>query len=202
MRDLISVIIPVYKVEKYLCRCVDSVLEQTYTNMEIILVDDGSPDNCPVMCDEYARQDSRVKVIHQENAGLSGARNAGIDMAQGQWLAFVDSDDYLAADFLERLYQACVDTGSSLSVCRWEYVRGETIPEHGTGETRVYTGREMLANLYVPDGAYFVVAWNKLYRKEWIEDHIAYIFTIIVILIVVVFIKNTVQNIRREVNEE
>ena len=124
MHDLISVIIPVYKVEKYLCRCVDSVLEQTYTNMEIILVDDGSPDNCPVMCDEYARQDSRVKVIHQENAGLSGARNAGIDMAQGQWLAFVDSDDYLAADFLERLYQACVDTGSSLSVCRWEYVRG------------------------------------------------------------------------------
>ena len=170
MRDLISVIIPVYKVEKYLCRCVDSVLEQTYTNMEIILVDDGSPDNCPVMCDEYARQDSRVKVIHQENAGLSGARNAGIDMAQGQWLAFVDSDDYLAAGFLERLYQACVDTGSSLSVCRWEYVRGETIPEHGTGETRVYTGREMLANLYVPDGAYFVVAWNKLYRKELFED--------------------------------
>ena len=170
MHDLISVIIPVYKVEKYLCRCVDSVLEQTYTNMEIILVDDGSPDNCPVMCDEYARQDSRVKVIHQENAGLSGARNAGIDMAQGQWLAFVDSDDYLAADFLERLYQACVDTGSSLSVCRWEYVRGERIPEHGTGETRVYTGREMLANLYVPDGAYFVVAWNKLYRKELFED--------------------------------
>ena len=170
MHDLISVIIPVYKVEKYLCRCVDSVLEQTYTNMEIILVDDGSPDNCPVMCDEYARQDSRVKVIHQENAGLSGARNAGIDMAQGQWLAFVDSDDYLAADFLERLYQACMDTGSSLSVCRWEYVRGETIPEHGTGETRVYTGREMLANLYVPDGAYFVVAWNKLYRKELFED--------------------------------
>lgn len=90
MHDLISVIIPVYKVEKYLCRCVDSVLEQTYTNMEIILVDDGSPDNCPVMCDEYARQDSRVKVIHQENAGLSGARNAGIDMAQGSVAAFVD----------------------------------------------------------------------------------------------------------------
>ena len=170
MLDLISVIIAVYKVEKYLCRCVDSVLEQTYTNMEIILVDDGSPDNCPVMCDEYARQDSRVKVIHQENAGLSGARNAGIDMAQGQWLAFVDSDDYLAADFLERLYQACVDTGSSLSVCRWEYVLGEKIPEIGSGETRVYTGREMLANLYVPDGAYFVVAWNKLYRKELFED--------------------------------
>lgn len=166
MRDLISVIIPVYKVEEYLCRCVDSVLDQTYRNTEIILVDDGSPDGCPAICDEYAKQDARVRVIHQENAGLSGARNAGIDVAKGQWLAFVDSDDYLAEDFLESLYKACVDTDSDMSVCRWEYVRGERIPEHGTGETRVYTGREMLANLYIPDGAYFVVAWNKLYRRE------------------------------------
>lgn len=166
MNELISVIIPVYKVEEYLCRCVDSVLAQTYKNTEIILVDDGSPDRCPDICDEYAGQDSRVRVIHQENAGLSGARNAGIEAAQGQWLAFVDSDDYLAEDFLLRLYEACVSTGSDMSVCRWEYVRGERISEQGTGKTTVYTGREMLANLYIPDGAYFVVAWNKLYRKE------------------------------------
>ena len=170
MNDLISVIIPVYKVEEYLCRCVDSVLAQTYGNLEIILVDDGSPDGCPAMCDAYAGQDARIRVIHQENAGLSGARNAGIDAARGQWLAFVDSDDYLAPDFLERLLEACERTGSDLSVCRWEYVRGEKIPEHGTGETRVYTGREMLANLYLPDGAYFVVAWNKLYRRELFEE--------------------------------
>ncbi len=134
MSDLISVIIPVYKVEKYLCRCVDSVLDQTYRNMEMILVDDGSPDGCPAICDEYARQDDRVRVIHQENAGLSGARNAGIDAARGQWLAFVDSDDYLAADFLERLYRGLCEYGQRLSVCRWEYVRGERIPERGTGE--------------------------------------------------------------------
>lgn len=170
MHDLISVIIPVYNVEEYLCRCVDSVLDQTYRNTEILLVDDGSPDNCPAICDEYARQDARVRVLHQENKGLSGARNAGIDVAKGQWLAFVDSDDYLAPDFLERLLDACERTGSDLSVCRWEYVRGEKIPEHGTGETRVYTGREMLANLYLPDGAYFVVAWNKLYRRELFEE--------------------------------
>lgn len=170
MHDLISVIIPVYNVEEYLCRCVDSVLDQTYRNTEILLVDDGSPDNCPAICDEYARQDARVRVLHQENKGLSGARNAGIDVAKGQWLAFVDSDDYLAPDFLERLLEACERTGSDLSVCRWEYVRGEKIPEHGTGETRVYTGREMLANLYLPDGAYFVVAWNKLYRRELFEE--------------------------------
>ena len=127
MNDLISVIIPVYKVEEYLCRCVDSVLAQTYGNLEIILVDDGSPDGCPAMCDAYAGQDARIRVIHQENAGLSGARNAGIDAARGQWLAFVDSDDYLAPDFLECLYRACVDTGSELSVCRWIYVRGEAV---------------------------------------------------------------------------
>ena len=118
MHDLISVIIPVYNVEEYLCRCVDSVLDQTYRNTEILLVDDGSPDNCPAICDEYARQDARVRVLHQENKGLSGARNAGIDVAKGQWLAFVDSDDYLAPDFLERLLEACERTGSDLSVCR------------------------------------------------------------------------------------
>ncbi|HIT66103.1 MAG TPA: glycosyltransferase family 2 protein [Candidatus Merdisoma merdipullorum] len=170
MRELISVIIPVYRVEEYLSRCVDSVLAQTYENMEVILVDDGSPDGCPAICDAYAALDSRVRVLHQKNTGLSGARNAGIDASHGKWLAFVDSDDYLAPRFLERLYEVCVDTGSDLGVCRWEYVKGEPIPERGSGGVRVYTGREMLANLYTPDGAYFVVAWNKLYRRELFQE--------------------------------
>lgn len=170
MNDLISVIIPVYKVEEYLCRCVDSVLAQTYGNLEIILVDDGSPDGCPAMCDAYAGQDARIRVIHQENAGLSGARNAGIDAARGQWLAFVDSDDYLAPDFLECLYRACVDTGSELSVCRWIYVRGEAVLELGTGAVETCTGREMLHRMYGPDGSRFVVAWNKLYRAELFKE--------------------------------
>ena len=87
--NLISVIIPVYRVEAYLRRCVDSVLAQTYTQTEVILVDDGSPDGCPAICDAYAREDGRVRVIHQENAGLSGARNAGIEAAKGAWLSFV-----------------------------------------------------------------------------------------------------------------
>jgi glycosyltransferase involved in cell wall biosynthesis len=169
MKDLITVIIPVYRVEAYLERCVDSVLKQTFRNTEIILVDDGSPDACPALCDAYARRDDRVRVIHQENQGLSGARNAGIEKAAGQYLAFVDSDDYLAPEFLERLYQACVETDSDMSVCRWEYVKGEAIPEKGGGETRVFTGRQMLGNLYTADGAYFVVAWNKLYRRELFE---------------------------------
>lgn len=170
MKDLISVIIPVFHVEAYLRRCLDSVLDQTYENMEIILVDDGSDDGCPAICDEYARMDSRVKVIHQKNAGLSGARNTGIDQAEGRYLAFVDSDDYLVPEFLERLHKACAETGSDMSVCRWEYVKGEPVPQRGTGEVKTFTGRQMLANLYISDGAYFVVAWNKLYKRELFEQ--------------------------------
>ncbi len=169
-KDLISVIIPVYQVEKYLQRCMDSVLAQTYEKMEIILVEDGSPDGCPAICDAYAKKDSRVTVIHQKNAGLSGARNTGIELAGGNYLAFVDSDDYLAPDYLEQLYEACVKTDSDMSVCRWEYVKGEAIPERGNGEIKVFTGRQMMGNFYVPDGAYFVVAWNKLYKRELFEE--------------------------------
>ena len=95
MNDLISVIVPIYKVEKYLQKCVDSILAQTYSNLEIILVDDGSPDRCGELCDEYAEKDGRIRVIHKKNGGLSDARNAGIDVAAGKYLAFVDSDDYI-----------------------------------------------------------------------------------------------------------
>lgn len=93
MKDLISIIVPVYKVEKYLRRCIQSIICQTYSNIEIILVDDGSPDRCPEICDEYASKDERIKVIHQENKGVSAARNAGLDAAKGEYVAFVDSDD-------------------------------------------------------------------------------------------------------------
>ena len=95
MEKKISIIIPVYKVEKYLDKCVESVVNQTYKNLEIILVDDGSPDNCPKMCDEWAEKDKRIKVIHKENGGLSDARNFGIEKATGDYLMFLDSDDYL-----------------------------------------------------------------------------------------------------------
>ena len=95
MKGKISVIIPVYKVEPYLDKCIQSVVNQSYKNLEIILVDDGSPDNCPLMCDEWAKRDSRIKVIHKKNGGLSSARNAGLDIAEGDYIAFVDSDDWL-----------------------------------------------------------------------------------------------------------
>lgn len=109
MEELISIIIPVYKVEKYLPRCIESVAAQTYKNIEIILVDDGSPDRCPEICDEYARKDSRLTVIHKENGGLSDARNAGIEAAHGRYIGFVDSDDYIHPDMYKELYTVLME---------------------------------------------------------------------------------------------
>ncbi len=168
MEPLISVIVPVYKVEKYLDRCVQSVLSQTYENIEIILVDDGSPDTCPAMCDGYAAKYPKISVIHQENKGLSGARNTGIDHAKGEYLAFVDSDDLWSPHFLESLYGALKENNADIAQCRWEYMHGDELKEayDPKAKTECFTGREMLANLYIQTGAYYVVAWNKLYKKK------------------------------------
>lgn len=100
----VSIIVPVYKVEKFLERCVESIIKQTYQNIEIILIDDESPDECPKMCDQYEIKDNRIKVIHKKNGGLSDARNAGLDIASGEYIAFVDSDDWIESDFIETLY--------------------------------------------------------------------------------------------------
>lgn len=119
-KPLVTVIVPVYKVEKYLRKCVDSILLQTYENIEIILVDDGSPDNCGAICDEYAQKDSRIKVIHKENGGLSDARNAAIDVCTGEYLTFIDSDDYVASDYVEVLYNLVEKYNCKLSIAIWQ----------------------------------------------------------------------------------
>ena len=147
MQDLISVIVPVYKVEKYLKRCVDSILAQTYTCLEVILVDDGSPDGCPAICDEYAREDRRVRVIHKENGGLSDARNAGIDAAKGKFLGFVDSDDYVHPRFYELLLQALKEEGADIAGCDVKKVcKTEKIEEKEQQpiQRTVYSGRAIL----------------------------------------------------------
>lgn len=165
---LISVIVPVYRVEEYLERCVKSILSQTYENLEVILVDDGSPDQCPAICDACAEKDARVKVIHQENKGLSGARNAGIDAASGEYLAFVDSDDYVSPHFIEELYQLLQDTGCAIGQCRFSYVKGDGLVEEGDSAFCIYRGESLMEQLYGPEekATCFVVAWNKLYRRE------------------------------------
>ncbi len=116
-KNLVSVIVPVYKVEKYLRRCIESVLSQTYENVEVVLVDDGSPDNCPVMCDELAKTDQRIKVVHKENGGLSSARLAGFRESTGEYILFVDSDDYIENNMVEELLTAITDNNADLALC-------------------------------------------------------------------------------------
>ncbi len=145
----ISVVIPVYNVEKYLCRCVDSVISQTHSSLEIILVDDGSPDQCPKICDQYKEQDKRIKVIHKENGGLASARNAGMKIATGKYLFFVDSDDWLDCDGLEKLYQLAEEYNV-------DFVRYRSVRENWPGlpphyPTMVEKEREMRGGYYSKD---------------------------------------------------
>lgn len=113
---LISIIVPIYKVEPYLRRCLDSIVNQTYTNLEIILIDDGSPDGCPQICDEYAARDDRIVVIHKENGGLSDARNAGLDICKGEYISFVDSDDWIADVFIEVMFKVLKDNKATMAI--------------------------------------------------------------------------------------
>ena len=150
----------------------DSLLAQTYQNLEIILVDDGSPDQCPQICEDYAKKEERIHVIHQENRGLSGARNAGIDVAKGEYLAFVDSDDYVSDDYIQVMYDAIKATGCAISQCRFTYTKGEKLKENrGTGAFRIYRGNSLMEKLYgtEEEATWFVVAWNKLYRRDLFE---------------------------------
>ena len=120
--DKISVIIPLYKVEKYIRGCIDSVISQTYRNLEIILVDDGSPDACGKICDEYAEKDSRIKVVHRKNGGLSAARNTGINFATGKYIAFVDGDDHIHPDMYSQLHFSILQSGADIAICNFLYV--------------------------------------------------------------------------------
>ncbi|MBQ6067380.1 MAG: glycosyltransferase family 2 protein [Clostridia bacterium] len=161
--SLISVIVPVYQVEPYLARCVDSILGQTLPDFELWLVDDGSPDGCPALCDAYAARDGRVQVIHKENGGLSSARNAALDKFNGRYVCFADSDDYLAPDALETMYAALTETGADVAVGNMEaFDETGAVREfyHPAEERTVLEGDEMLSTLNQP------CAPNRLYRAE------------------------------------
>ena len=175
----ISVIVPVYKVEKYFERCVDSIINQTYKNLEIILVDDGSPDLCPVICDKYAEKDSRIIVIHKEHSGVSDARNFGIDAASGEYIAFVDSDDYINENYIEKLSEAMHKDNADISLCSLSVVdeKGKElftdISSDSPLSNEVITGREVLERCYGFNGWFYAVLWNKLY-KRYIFDTIRF----------------------------
>lgn len=171
MSDLISVIVPIYKVEEYLSRCVDSIINQTYKNLEIILVDDGSPDNCPKLCDDYAEKDSRVKVVHKKNGGLSDARNAGMEVATGEYISFIDSDDYIALDFFETLYNTMQAEKSDIVEC-------SVVKFYDDNHFDEYKDDLSIKNMCTQDGLVSLITenpfkqhvWNKLYKADLVLD--------------------------------
>ena len=165
MNDLISVIIPVYNVEQYLDRCINSIVNQTYTNLEIILVDDGSPDNCPTMCDKWAEKDNRIKVIHKENGGLSDARNAGLASATGKYIAFVDSDDWIDLNYVAFLYDALIKNNADISVCNYRET-SDYDEQTNNDNIRIHSFDNFETMKKQSEANYFkAVVWNKLYKK-------------------------------------
>lgn len=187
----ISVIIPIYNVEPYIKRCLDSVMEQTYRDMEIILIDDGSPDNCGKICDEYARMDRRIIVVHKRNEGVGAARNTGIDMARGKWITFVDPDDWLERDYYEKMmdgmdgkdvdvfsnggyfaeYQQCQETRRRIK--ENYYYSGQGYSE----KREVFCAKVLVPNLST-DGfvgeTSLAVLWNNLYCASFLREHMIY----------------------------
>lgn len=169
MGDKISVIVPIYKVEEYLYRCVDSIINQTYTNLEIILVDDGSPDNCPMICDEYAKKDIRIRVVHKKNGGLSDARNAGLDIATGEYIMFIDSDDFVDIEMMESMMKNMIDNNVDMVVCNIKYVYEDREVVKYNQADRILDRYEAMEE-YLKDGVVQAVAWNKLYKKSLINN--------------------------------
>lgn len=176
----ISVIVPIYKVEQYLVQCIESIVKQTYQNLEIILVDDGSPDGCGAICDAWQEKDARIHVIHTENEGLSCARNTGIDQATGDYIMFVDSDDYIAPQMAKRLLQQLEHDQSDVAVCTHFILREVAEPQQPKTLSRSRAAfdacldkDQALRLLDARGSVYGNVAWNKLYTKK-LFDHIRF----------------------------
>ena len=173
MKPLVSIIIPVYQVEKYLDKCIVSVINQTYNNLEIILVDDGSPDNCPAICDQWQTKDPRIKVIHQENGGLSHARNEGLKIATGEFIGFVDSDDWIEPKMYETLLTALLESDADIAICNYQ-------SEHEDSQVIIQKTKLPVINTYTAEAALELLlsekafihnfVWNKLFRKHLLEN--------------------------------
>lgn len=170
----ISVIVPIYKVEKYIDQCIQSILKQTFSDYEVILVDDGSPDNCGIICDEYAKRDKRVHVIHQKNGGISAARNAGLNRffcnVDNKYVTFIDSDDWISAYYLEQLYTTAIMTDADIVSC--DYSSKQLVENNGktnSDNIRIFSGKNALIERYKGDAQIRVSSWGKLYRRNLLE---------------------------------
>ena len=165
--ELVSIVVPVYNVEKYLRECIDSILSQTYKKLEIILVDDGSTDESGKICDEYVKKDSRIKAIHKENGGLSSARNTGLDIATGKYISFIDSDDYVTENFIEKMYNALQENKAEMAQCLFTKDKFESVKM----QIEVLDSEQAIE--YWNDIQYhnfFVIACNKLYNLKLFEN--------------------------------
>ena len=172
--ERISIIVPIYKAEKYLERCIESIVKQTYQNLEIILVDDGSPDKCPLLCDKWANLDSRVVAIHQENRGISAARNVGVQKSSGEYIMMVDSDDYISRNMVEYLYNAIKSTDTDLSICNFKKGNDEKFlfeQELGIDNIEIIDSVTALKRSYVSDdkALQYIAPWGKLYKKSLLD---------------------------------
>lgn len=172
----ISVIVPIYKVEKYVHRCIDSILAQTFTDFELILVDDGSPDNCGRICDEYAVKDDRVCVIHKENGGVSRARNVALNIAKGEYICFCDSDDYIKNNYLETLYNTLIETKSDCVSCNCALVNDSGKIEDWTWNSQEYQLVDSIGkNVFIKDivlkNKIYWAMWGRIFKKKIIDEN-------------------------------
>lgn len=164
--DLITIVVPIFNVEKYLRRCLNSIIEQTYKNLEIILVDDGSTDDSPIICDEYKKKDNRITVIHKKNGGLSEARNTGINIAKGKYIGFVDSDDWIEIDMYEKMYKKMIEENADIAIC------GRVVEYSNRTSKKWYNENYMIMNnidaIVALDSfkSFDMAAWDKLYKTE------------------------------------
>ncbi len=171
MNEKVSVIVPIYNVEPYLERCLDSILKQTYRNIEMILVDDGSTDSCPDICDRYAKEYQQIQVIHKENGGLSSARNAGLDVSTGELIMFVDSDDFIEPDMLLKLYDVLYCYDADMSICNLQAVNEVGVEinfwPHDVIKDECIDNMYYWEKVFEDNGMlFYVVVWNKLYKKR------------------------------------
>ena len=165
--ELISVIVPIYNCEKYLDKCIESIVNQTYKNLEILLINDGSTDNTGNICKNWSKKDKRIKVTNKENGGISDARNKGLELSSGKYISFVDSDDYLELDMIEKLYNNLIENDADMSICDfYEEFNNRTIIKEPKEKYFVNEGNEKYYNLYGEHRGRIVYPWNKIYKKS------------------------------------
>lgn len=167
--EKISIIVPVYKSEKYLNNCIDSILNQSYKNLEIVLVNDGSPDNSGKICDDYAKNDSRIKVIHKSNEGVSSARNNGIETATGEYIIFFDSDDFVPENSVKDLYEECVKNEADMAMCSFSKIKNGTKISKNYDEIQILNREEALKN-FLKEEFFNCALWNKIFKRELIQE--------------------------------